>query len=138
VIKVVLDTNVFVSSFFGGNPRKVIGLWQSGEVALCLSRPVIDEYVEVLRRMELQDEKELGELLGLFAAGSNVVFTAKTPELNVVADDPDDDKFIECAVALKAIYIISGDKALLAIENYIGIAIVNPKEFLAIYKKETS
>jgi len=135
VIKVVLDTNVFVSSFFGGNPRKVVNLWKTGEVTLCLSRPIIDEYIEVLRRLGLQDERELGELLGLFARGFHVVFTAKTPELHVVEDDPDDNKFIECAVALNVDFIISGDKVLTSIQNYMGIKIVNPKEFITIHKQ---
>jgi putative PIN family toxin of toxin-antitoxin system len=135
VIKVVLDTNVFVSSYFGGNPRKVVDLWKTGEVILCISRPIIDEYIEVLRRLGLQDEKELGELLGLFARGFHVVFTAETPELHIVEDDPDDNKFIECAVALKADFIISGDKALTAIHDYMGIRIVNPKEFITTYKE---
>jgi len=135
VIKVVLDTNVFVSSFFGGSPRKIVDIWKTGEVTLCLSRPIIDEYIEVLRRLELQDERELGELLGLFARGLHVVFTAKPPELNVVEDDPDDNKFVECAVALKADFIISGDKALTAIQDYMGIKIVNPREFIAIHKE---
>ena len=135
MIKVVLDTNVFVSSFFGGSPRKIVDIWKTGEVTLCLSRPIIDEYIEVLRRLELQDERELGELLGLFARGLHVVFTAKPPELNVVEDDPDDNKFVECAVALKADFIISGDKALTAIQDYMGIKIVNPREFIAIHKE---
>ena len=135
MIKVVFDTNVFVSSFFGGNPRKVVNLWKTGEVTLCLSRPIIDEYIEVLRRLGLQDEKELGELLGLFARGFHVVFTAKTHELHVVDDDPDDNKFIECAVALKAEYIITGDKALTSIQNYMGINIVSPKDFILIHRQ---
>lgn len=135
MIKVVFDTNVFVSSFFGGNPRKVVNLWKTGEVTLCLSRPIIDEYIEVLRRLGLQDEKELGELLGLFARGFHVVFTAKTHELHVVDDDPDDNKFIECAVALKAEYIITGDKALTSIQNYMGIKIVSPKDFILIHRQ---
>ena len=101
VIKVVLDTNVFVSSFLGGNPRKIVHLWKTGEVTLCLSRPIIDEYIEVLRRLGLQDERELGELLGLFARAFHVVFTAKTQALHVVEDDPDDREFIECAVAFE-------------------------------------
>ncbi len=130
MIKVVLDTNVFVSSFFGGNPRKVVDLWKTGEVTLCLSKPIIDEYVEVLQRLGLHNETELGELLGLFARGLHAVFAAKTPELHVVEDDPDDDKFIECAVALSAEYIITGDKALRNIKNYAGIKILSPKEFL--------
>jgi putative PIN family toxin of toxin-antitoxin system len=135
VIKAVVDTNVFVSSFFGGNPRKIIDLWKSGELTLCLSKPIIDEYIEVLRRLGLQNDKELDELLSLFAHGYHVVFTAKTPELHIVEKDPDDNKFIECAVALKGDFVISGDKELTAIQDYMGIKIVNPKEFLMIYKR---
>jgi putative PIN family toxin of toxin-antitoxin system len=135
VIKVVVDTNVFISSFFGGNPRKIIDHWKSGEVTLCLSKPIIDEYIEVLRRLELQNEKEIGELLGLFAHGFNVVFTAKTPELHIVEKDPGDNMFIECAVALKAEFVISGDKALKEIKDYMNIKIVSPREFLIKFTK---
>ena len=87
--RVVADTNVFISSFFGGNPRKVIDLWKSGEITLCLSKAILDEYIEVLRRLELQNENELEELLGLFALGFHLVYTAKTPRLHVVEEDPD-------------------------------------------------
>ncbi len=135
MIRVVVDTNVFISSFFGGNPRKIIDLWKSGQITFCLSRPIIDEYINVLRRMGLQNERELEDLLSLFSHGFHVLFTAKTPNLNIVEKDPDDDKFIECAVALKSKYIISGDKALKEIENYIGIKIQSPKQFLDEYSK---
>ncbi len=63
--KVVVDTNVFVFSFFGGNPRKIVDLWKSGHVTICLPKPIMDEYVEVLQRLGLQNERELGELLNL-------------------------------------------------------------------------
>ena len=134
MIKVVLDTNVFVSSFFGGNPRNIINLWKTGKITLGLSRPIIDEYIEVLQRLGLQNERELGELLGLFARGFHAIFAAKTPELYIIEEDPDDNKFIECAVALKTDFIISGDKALTAIQDYMGIKIVNPKGFINAYK----
>jgi putative PIN family toxin of toxin-antitoxin system len=130
-----VDTNVFISSFFGGNPRQVIDLWKSGEITLCLSKPIVDEYIEVLRRLELQDEKELEELIGLFAHGFHLVYTAKTPELHVVEEDPDDDKFIECAVALKAKFVITGDSAVRKIRNYMNIKIVSPGEFLNSLRK---
>lgn len=136
--KIVLDTNVFVSSFFGGNPRKIVSLWETGEITLCLSKPIIDEYIEVLQRLGLQDEKELGELLGLFARGFHSVFTVKTPELQVVKEAPDDNKFVECAVALKADFIVSGDKTLTAIKDYMGIKIVNPKEFLILTNRSSA
>jgi hypothetical protein len=132
-MRVVIDTNVFVSSFFGGKPRKIIELWKQGKITLCFSREIIDEYITVLQRLGLQNEEELKELLSLFARGFNSLFIAKTPDLKVVLDDPDDDKFIECAVALKAQFVISGDKALTSISEYIGIKLVNPKSFLDVY-----
>ena len=83
----------------------------------------------------MQNEKEIEELLGLFAHGFHVVFTAKTPKLHVVDKDPDDDKFIECAVALKAVFVITGDKALKAIQEYMKIKIVTPNEFLGFKRQ---
>jgi len=133
LIRVVIDTNVFISSFFGGHPRAIMDLWKSGRITLCLSRPIVDEYVDVLRRLGLQDAPELDELLHLFAQGFHVLFTSKTAKLNIVEKDPDDDKFIECAVALKAEFVISGDKALTDIQDYMGIKIQSPKQFLDEY-----
>ena len=104
--------------------------WKSGQITICLSQPVFDEYMEVLRRLGLQSERELEEFVGLFARGFHVLYTANTPALHVVNKDPDDNKFIECAVALRAGFIISGDKALTTMKNYMGIKICNPKEFL--------
>lgn len=130
-MKAVLDTNVFVSSFFGGNPRKIIDLWKTGALTLCLSAPIVDEYVAVLRKLGLEGEDELGELLDLFARGTHLLFTATTPALAVVAADPTDHKFIECAVALHADVIISGDRALREVGSYMGIRILSPREFLA-------
>ena len=129
-MKVVIDTNVFVSSFFGGNPRKIIDLWQKGKISLCISKNILDEYIEVLQRVGLGEEREIEELLSLFAKGFNILFTTKTPKIKAVKDDPDDDKFIECAVALKAETIITGDKALKAMNEYMGIKILTPQQFL--------
>ena len=129
--RVVIDTNVFVSSFFGGKPEETIDLWKSGEIYLCISQEILEEYIEVLMRLGLQDEREIGELLDIFARNYYTVFTAATPELApVVEKDPDDDKFIACAVALGAEYIISGDKALLEVGKYINISILSPADFL--------
>jgi putative PIN family toxin of toxin-antitoxin system len=133
-MKVVIDTNVFVSSFFGGNPRKIIDLWKKGSITLCLSKDILEEYIEVLQRVGLKGEEEIGELLSLFAKGVNIIFTTRTPKIKVIKDDPDDDKFIECAVALKAEIIITGDKALKKIGEYMGIEILNPQEFLKTYR----
>ena len=133
-MKVVIDINVFVSSFFGGNPRKIIDLWKKGKISLCVSKNILDEYIEVLQRIGLGDGREVEELLSLFAKGFNILFTTKTPKIKAVRDDPDDDKFIECAVGLKAEVIITGDKALKAMNEYMGIKILTPQQFLKTYK----
>ena len=130
MIKVVIDTNVFISSFFGGNPKKIIDLWKKGAIKLCLSAKIVDEYVEVLKRLGLQNETELYELLNTFSQGHNIIFAASTPCLKIIKQDPDDNMFIECAVALECSHIVSGDKYLKSVNNYMGIKIVNPREFL--------
>lgn len=130
MIRVVIDTNVFISSFFGGNPKKIIDLWKKGAIKLCLSRGIVDEYVEVLKRLGLQNESELYELLNIFSKGHNILFAASTPCLKIIKQDPNDNMFIECAVALECPYIISGDKHLRSVKDYMGIKILSPKEFL--------
>jgi uncharacterized protein len=129
-MRVVIDTNVFISSFFGGNPRQIITLWTEGHITLCLSRHIIEEYVEVLERLELKDRAALEGILAFFANGINCLYAATPPELNVIEADPDDDHFLACAVALNAKTIVSGDQHLLDIENYMEIKIITPKQFL--------
>lgn len=134
MLKVVIDTNVFISSFFGGIPREIINYWKNGKITLCLFQKIIEEYIEVLNKLGLKDKNEIQNLIKLFAESYNSIFTAKTPSLKVVEEDPDDNKFIECAVALDSKIIISGDKHLKNIKKYIDIEIVSPKEFVEMYE----
>lgn len=134
MLKVVIDTNVFISSFFGGIPREIINYWKNGKITLCLSQKIIEEYIEVLNKLGLKDKNEIQNLTKLFAESYNSIFTAKTPSLKVVEEDPDDNKFIECAVALDSKIIISGDKHLKNIKKYIDIEIVSPKKFIEMYE----
>jgi putative PIN family toxin of toxin-antitoxin system len=132
-MKAVIDTSVFILSFYGGNPRKIIDLWRTGDLTLCLSPAIVDEYIAVFRVLGLEGEDEFRELLDIFARGMSIIFTAETPELSVVPEEPATDKFIECAVAIKADAIISEDMALRKIANYMGIRILNISEFLKSY-----
>ena len=61
---------------------------------------------------------------------ANSVFVAKTRKVKAVEEDPDDDKFVECALAAKARIIITGDPHLLSIKKYKNISIVTPREFI--------
>ena len=132
-MNIVIDTNVFVSSFFGGNPKKVVDLWKTGQLKICVTNEIIEEYFEVLERFGLKDPEKKNELLTLFRKAYFLIFCSKTEKLKIVKSDPDDDKFIECAIALSADFIVSGDKDLLEIKKYLGIKIINPKDFLKFY-----
>ncbi|OGW52399.1 MAG: putative toxin-antitoxin system toxin component, PIN family [Nitrospirae bacterium RBG_13_43_8] len=129
-MKVVVDANIFVASFFGGTPRKIIDLWKNEKITLCLSNDILDEYIDVLRRIGMKDEYELEELLSLFSRGFNILFTTKTQKVKIIKNDPGDDKLIACAVALKADAIITGDREVLAIKEYMGIKILTAQQFL--------
>ena len=132
MLKVVLDTNVWISSFFGGHPRRIVELWADGKIMICLTPAIFDEYTAVMTRMGFARSPRYREYLALIAEGDNILFTMRTPDIHVVGDDPDDDKFIECAVALECNYIVSGDKHLLQLQRYLHIPIVSPKAFLDI------
>jgi putative PIN family toxin of toxin-antitoxin system len=109
-------------------------LWKEGKITICFSKEILTEYIEVLERLGLSGDREVEEILQLFARNFHSLFTAKTPNLKLVESDPDDNKFFECAVALKAQGIISGDKAVLKVANYAGIQVLNPKQFLEILR----
>lgn len=136
MVKVVIDTNIFISSFFGGIPREIIKLWQNEKIKLCLTQEIIEEYLVVLNRLGLKDKQKINKLTQLFAEGFNSIFTIKTPRLKIVEDDPDDNKFIECAVALDSKIIISGDKHLIDIKKYIDIEIMSPRAFIAFHNRK--
>ena len=130
-MRVVIDTNVFVSSFFGGNPRKVIDYWFLGSLTLCLSNPILEEYFDVLGRFDFDDTTLLLKLMSSIERNANILFVENPNEDQWMNDDPKDNKFIACAVALKADYIVSGDSHLTNAKQT-GIKILTPSEILPL------
>jgi putative PIN family toxin of toxin-antitoxin system len=139
MIKVVIDTNLFVSSVIKkiGIPSLLINKWKKKEFILILSESIIKEILEVLSRPRIRTiskmtKEEIRELGVLLYEGSKVV----EPRLSIkVCQDPDDNKFLECAVSEGADYIVSGDKHLLDLKEYEGIKILTPKGFLEEMEK---
>jgi putative PIN family toxin of toxin-antitoxin system len=133
-VRVVVDTNVFISSLLNteGNPRKVINLWRFEKITLCLSKEILVEYFAVLGRFGISEEPEGAELVQLFERRYNQVFITSVPTISAIPEDPADNKFIECAIAADAKYIISGDRHLLNLKVFKGIRILPPTEFLKV------
>ncbi len=128
-MRVVLDTNVFISGiFFGGIPSKILTAWLNKNITLIVSPAILYEsrrvLLELSARFKIQDGSGILELL---TVNSTLVSDTELPEQ--VCTDRDDDKFLACAFAGKAKIICSGDKALLKTSGYKGIAVLTPHVF---------
>ena len=128
-MRIVLDTNVLVSSLWGGPPKKIMESCRSGLITLLASPSILEEYFSVLSRFEIPDEDmDLSE--ALFADPKRVeIYSPNTP-VHAIKQDPSDNKFLECALAAKADFIVSGDKHLRKLESFGGIPILPPRRFL--------
>jgi putative PIN family toxin of toxin-antitoxin system len=129
MIRVVLDTNVFISAlFWKGAPYQVFKRILEGVILNFISPQILEELKErLLYKFKLPSEK-VREFLEIIVFNSQIVYPKK--KLNVVKKDPKDNKILECALEAQASFIISGDKHLLEIKEYKGIKIISPKEFL--------
>ena len=127
-----MDTNVFISSFFGGIPRQIIDYWFSGKLILCVSRSILKEYFEVLGRFQFHRDDLHRRLVMAFEKGANLLFVNNPKEQNWIGDDPGDNKFIACALSLHAKYIVSGDSHLKKEGEVGGVEIVTPRKMLEL------
>ena len=126
-LRVVIDTNIIISSFWGGNPEKIITLLKKSAFTYLLSNEILIEITRVLIRT-FGNCFEVNEMIDLLAEKAERI--SSTISINAIPDDPSDNKFIECAVAGKADFIISGDKHLLNLKSFQNIPILTPKQFL--------
>lgn len=129
MIKIVLDTNIFVSSiFWQGNPHKIIEKAIQGEIQVYVSWEILEELKKILKRDFDEQDNSIEEQIRLIERYAFIV--EPNIRLDIVKDDPDDNKILECAIASEAEFIITGDKHLLNILNYEGITILSPSDFL--------
>ena len=129
-MRVVIDTNVFVSGvFFGGPPGRVLTAWRDGEIEMFVTREIVEEYVRVGHELAAHfPAVELGPALDLVATCATMV--AAPPLPRPVCRDRDDDKFVACAVSAEADYVISGDGDLVDVSHYQGVLVVRPRAFV--------
>lgn len=130
ITKVVIDTNVLISAFgWDGKPEAVLNLMEQRKVVNCITNDIYSELQRVVAYPKLKFSPTLQvNILEFVFSWSNFVKPKET--VAVIADDPDDDKFLACAVAANAATIISGDPHLLAFGSYRNIPIMTPAQFL--------
>jgi uncharacterized protein len=133
-LRVVLDSNVVLSGFcFAGIPGIILQSWRAGRFRLAVSPSILSEYREAGAALESRyGGSEFDAFATLLALHADVV---DAPEnLNgPVCSDPDDDKFLACALAAGAEIIVSGDKELLDVSGWRGIDVLRPRSFVERY-----
>ena len=111
-MKVVVDTNVFISGvFFGGVPGRILEEYQRVGQELASQYPGVD----------------VEPFLALLMVGGTFVDVPPLPER--VSSDPDDDKFLACALAANVPVVVSGDRDLLDHTGWRGIRVLRPRQF---------
>ena len=132
-MRLILDTYVFVSGvFFSGPPYQILKAWRDGKIQLVVSPEILEEYQRVGEILSEQFSKvSLSPIIDLLAVQAKLVLPP--PLAQPVCTDPDDDKFLACALTSKTKFVISGDKHLLGVSSYRGIRIVRPRKFVERY-----
>lgn len=133
-MRAVVDTNVIISgSLWEGRPAEVMRQIETGRVEMYLSADILEEIEEVLEQEKLEGPiARSGQSVNMVMNKIYSMASIVNPKVKVrrVKEDPDDNKFLECAVECKADYIISGDKHLLDLGEHGGIKIVLASQFL--------
>ena len=130
-MRAVLDTNVLISSVIStGIPHEIVVKGFSNEYQIVVSVATLTEFRDTLLKypekfhMDEEDVQQEVETIRYFAE-----FVEPDEEITAVDDDPDDDKFLEAAVAGNVDYVVSGDRHLVNLDAFRGIDIVEPRAF---------
>jgi hypothetical protein len=136
-MRIVIDTNVFVSSLISdkGNPAKIIHWWLEGEYDVVVSQPIIDEILRVTGYARIQKKyarvrENRGEFVALIS--EQAIRVEAVEKLDVVGADESDNRYVECALAGNAQYLVTGDEHLLDLGEYKGVAILTPAALVAL------
>jgi putative PIN family toxin of toxin-antitoxin system len=136
-VKSVFDTNILISAFMapGGEAERAFTLARHRKVTLYTSIPILTEYARTLREKFRIEEEEITAALRVISRAATVVKPHRT--VKVLVDDPD-NRVLECAIEAKADVIVTGDRHLLKLREYQGIAVLRLKDFLRSFPAENT
>jgi len=128
-LRAVFDTNIFISAFLlpGGHGDEAYRLAIRGSVELYSSPAIITEVASTLRTKFIWDSENT--LLAVRSIGRVATVIKPSRRLKVLSDDPD-NRILECAVESDADLIVTGDRHLLGLKSYEGIAVLRLRNFL--------
>ena len=134
VKRVVLDTNVLISALlFRGGLSKIVGLWQKGKIIPVISKETFSELATVLEYPKFSLTQEETDSIIKYEILPYFEIVEVVKDVKGICGDPEDDKFISCAISGSADYIVSGDKDLFDLKQYKSIKIIKASDFLKKY-----
>lgn len=140
-IRAVIDTNILVSGIISpkGAPRKIVDLAKKEVFKAATSISINHEILSVLHRPHIYKkynltEETIDDISAFLYEGT--ILTEDRYAVSKVKNDPEDNKFIACALEGEADYIVSGDDHLLRLKHYRGIQIVDVHGFLKVLGKK--
>jgi len=129
-MKIVLDANIFISSYFwGGKPRLVLERAITKLDELFISEEILEEISDVIGRPKFHTDNDQVQYYIKSIENIGTMVRVKK-KINNGSRDTSDNKYIECGLAGNVDYIISGDIHLREIQNYGNIKIITAKEYL--------
>jgi uncharacterized protein len=132
-VTVVLDTNVLLSALlFKGSLTGIIDLWKEGKIIPVFSQETFQEFNTALAYPKFSLSKDEIKAIIEEEILPYCDVTDIAEKVEGLCSDPDDDKFISCAISAHADFIISGDKALIALKEYKSVKIIKPSDFLKL------
>jgi putative PIN family toxin of toxin-antitoxin system len=131
-MKIVIDSNVFVSSFFwGGYPREVFERVINGLDELYITDEILKEITSVMNSSKfVANSDEIEDYIKIIEKYSKKIISKNV--LEPISRDKDDDKILQCGLDGGVDFIVTGDKDLLVLIEYEQIKIIKPKEYLEI------
>jgi putative PIN family toxin of toxin-antitoxin system len=138
VFRVTADTNIFISAliFPGGKPFQLLQLARAGKINLTVSKAIVDEIGGVLARKFNWPPEDIADARKWITEIARTAMPAV--QLDVIREDPPDNRILECAVAAGSDYIVSGDNDLLRLARYDSIRILNVSDFLDLARGPVS
>ena len=142
MLKVVLDTNIFVSSLLSkaGRPAMVIDAWRASRYLLVTSPSIISEIKRVVEAPSIRKKYGLGRdriaRLILLLEKDTIVVPGLSTVAGAIPKDPTDEMFLSAALDAKAGLIVSGDRHLLDLGEYKGVPILTVRQFLELLEKQ--
>lgn len=134
VKRVVLDTNVLISALlFRGGLSKIVGLWQKGKIIPVISKETFSELLTVLEYPKFSLTQEEIDPIIKYEILPYFEIVEVVKDVKGISRDPEDDKFISCAISGSADYIVSGDNDLFDLKEYKSIKIIKASDFLKMY-----